>query len=315
MQSLKFEEKHLADARKRADEMMKANAKIFKGDITESDYIIKAAKTLTKCRRVLKYTYVYAFYIPDKMEKELFEHIQAVLESSTEKLARLIEDPKAQRFDVVCQEGTTAIRLQNLLSGAAVGIMDTGGAEMPTNSKSIDLRSKSAGDEPKRKIPRNSTVAETVSGFVSAAEAPSSSHSLRSASTRMPPGSSKILARGAGGAGSSMATSIDLTGQSSDEQDSEQEQEQDQDQEQEQELDEAAAIRRAIAISLREHEGHELAMALAITANTDPAAAAGRVAADPIDGNGAASASAAASNQDTSAEWAIQGAIRKGGTT
>jgi hypothetical protein len=125
VQSLKLEERHLAEAKRRAEEVMKAS-KAGGGDVTAGDYIVKAARTLTKCRRVLKFTYVHAFYLANKLEKDLFEHMQALLESNTENLARLIESPAHDRLDLINQESVAEKRLSNLLAGAAVGMMEVG---------------------------------------------------------------------------------------------------------------------------------------------------------------------------------------------
>jgi len=127
VQSLKLEEKHLAEARRRADEMMKSRTHLAACDITDVDYIVKAAKTLTKCRRTLKYTYVHAFYVTDKLEKDLFEHLQANLEKNVEELARLIEKPDHDRMEVINQECVAEKRLANLLSSTAGGsLLDVG---------------------------------------------------------------------------------------------------------------------------------------------------------------------------------------------
>lgn len=127
VQSLKLEEKHLAEARRRADEMMRSRTSLAACDITDVDYIVKAAKTLTKCRRTLKYTYVHAFYVTDKLEKDLFEHLQANLEKNVEELARLIEKPDHDRMDVINQECVAEKRLANLLSSTAGGsLLDVG---------------------------------------------------------------------------------------------------------------------------------------------------------------------------------------------
>ena len=45
------------------------------------------------CRQVLKYTYVYAYYLDNDRQRHLFEHLQQQLEESTEKLSEMSETP------------------------------------------------------------------------------------------------------------------------------------------------------------------------------------------------------------------------------
>lgn len=61
---------------------------------------------LIECRRVLKYTYVFGYYLQEgTSRKTLFEHHQENLEKFTEHLSELselkIEDLKDKRSDVV----------------------------------------------------------------------------------------------------------------------------------------------------------------------------------------------------------------------
>jgi ariadne-1 len=51
-----------------------------------------ATDQLIECRRVLKYTYVYAFYLNDGPEKTFFEWLQGDLERDTEELSGLLEN-------------------------------------------------------------------------------------------------------------------------------------------------------------------------------------------------------------------------------
>lgn len=78
---------------------------------SEVQYIIDGTNTLLECRNVLKYTYVYAYYLPDNNENyhligsssnigstkpptlslTLFEYLQEALEKSTEQLSEVLE--------------------------------------------------------------------------------------------------------------------------------------------------------------------------------------------------------------------------------
>ena len=84
-----------------------------------------------QCRRVLKYTYVYGFYLPEGREKALFEDLQSRLEKSTEHVAELTEQPvdKINRADVVNFTRVTLNFLKNLLEGLDMGLIgDEAGA-------------------------------------------------------------------------------------------------------------------------------------------------------------------------------------------
>ena len=69
------------------------------------------------CRRTLKWTYVYAYYIEDPKQKELFEFLQSLLEENTEKLADLLENKYQARIDILNQMSASEKRYQQLLDG------------------------------------------------------------------------------------------------------------------------------------------------------------------------------------------------------
>ena len=76
---------------------------------SDVEFLKTANEQLVECRRVLKYTYVYAYYLTaadnQAMRKERFEHHQEMLERFTENLSELSEKPLAEmdRTDVVNQ--------------------------------------------------------------------------------------------------------------------------------------------------------------------------------------------------------------------
>ena len=57
----------------------------------EVEYLHDAVEALIACRRLLKNTYPFAFYMARSNQKELFEALQGRLESCTEALAGLVE--------------------------------------------------------------------------------------------------------------------------------------------------------------------------------------------------------------------------------
>jgi hypothetical protein len=75
---------------------------------------------------VLKYTYVFAYYLTDDgPEKTLFEYLQQQLESSSEHLSELSELPpidKLNRTQIVNYTRLVHTFTQNLLDGVASGL-------------------------------------------------------------------------------------------------------------------------------------------------------------------------------------------------
>jgi len=88
---------------------------------SDVEFLKTANEQLVECRRVLKYTYVYAYYLTttDKqaMRKERFEHHQEMLERFTENLSELSEKPLAEmdRTDVVNQTRVVDRFMKNIL--------------------------------------------------------------------------------------------------------------------------------------------------------------------------------------------------------
>ena len=79
------------------------------------EYLCAGAEALIACRRLLKNTYPFAYYLPKRNSKELFEHLQAQLEGVTETLAGLLE--KEGEPDKACIVDTTAdatLRLKHM---------------------------------------------------------------------------------------------------------------------------------------------------------------------------------------------------------
>ena len=72
---------------------------------TDVEFLKAANKQLVECRNVLKYSYVFAYYLPDGDKKTRFEYHQEMLERFTENLSELSEKPiqEMNRTDVVNQ--------------------------------------------------------------------------------------------------------------------------------------------------------------------------------------------------------------------
>jgi len=88
--SLKFANKQKIEAENKMKEIQERDRQ---GGWSDVEYLAKAVDQLIECRRVLKYTYVYAYYLQDGAGKSLFEYNQMMLEANTERLSELTERP------------------------------------------------------------------------------------------------------------------------------------------------------------------------------------------------------------------------------
>jgi ariadne-1 len=90
----------------------------------DSEFLSAANEALIRCRQVLQYTYVTAYYLPEGPERTLFEFLQQQLESSTETLNELIEQPleSIDREQTVNFTRVTKQFLDNLIKGVREGL-------------------------------------------------------------------------------------------------------------------------------------------------------------------------------------------------
>lgn len=86
---------------------------------SDVEFLKTANEQLVECRRVLRYTYVFAYYLDPTltMQRERFEHHQEMLERFTENLSELSEKPLDQmdRTDVVNQTRVVDRFMKNIL--------------------------------------------------------------------------------------------------------------------------------------------------------------------------------------------------------
>jgi ariadne-1 len=95
---------------------------------SDVEFLKTANEQLVECRRVLKYSYVFAYYMNQSylMQKERFEHHQEMLERFTENLSELSEKPllEMDRTDVVNQTRVVDRFMKNILKYVADGMDD-----------------------------------------------------------------------------------------------------------------------------------------------------------------------------------------------
>lgn len=112
-QAGKFAAKQRQHAEERMTELQKKGGKGW----IDVQFIMEAVEQVIECRRVLKYTYAYAFQLEEGSRKTLFEYNQGMLEANTEKLTELSEMDveKADRTEVINYTKVTAQFLKALL--------------------------------------------------------------------------------------------------------------------------------------------------------------------------------------------------------
>lgn len=116
----KFALKQLRETELRMIQWQEMTSKLSKW--TDVEFLKAANELLMECRRVLKYTYVYAYYTfenepTNSLPRDRFEYHQEMLEKFTEHLSELSEKPLEQmdRTDVVNQTRVVDRFLQNIL--------------------------------------------------------------------------------------------------------------------------------------------------------------------------------------------------------
>jgi ariadne-1 len=94
-------------------------------ELTETDatwlgvqFVKAAAEQLIVCRSMLKYSYIYSYYMPEGVAKNLFEYLQQALENTTEDLSAMLSLPAESLERVKC------VNLTKLAECRAVGLLD-----------------------------------------------------------------------------------------------------------------------------------------------------------------------------------------------
>jgi ariadne-1 len=126
-----FAEKHLEQAEVRTVSLLKSSDNFKWSDV---EYLQTAYEELVQCRRVLKYTYVFAYYLEDSpisrnsniYQRERLEYHQEMLERYAEILSDASEEPLAEmnRTSVVNQTGAMDRFMKNVLKYVEDGMED-----------------------------------------------------------------------------------------------------------------------------------------------------------------------------------------------
>eukprot|EP01126_Amoeba_proteus_P034068 TRINITY_DN3377_c0_g2_i13.p1 TRINITY_DN3377_c0_g2~~TRINITY_DN3377_c0_g2_i13.p1 ORF type:complete len:369 (+),score=83.53 TRINITY_DN3377_c0_g2_i13:624-1730(+) len=112
-QSIQLEDKLMAVAEKLMQDL--ADKGMTWIDV---QFIKQATEALVECRTMLKYTYVYGFYLPQHTNREIFEYLQADLESGVERLSGLLEAKvNKDRVQIINATEYVRQRQKNLVEG------------------------------------------------------------------------------------------------------------------------------------------------------------------------------------------------------
>jgi ariadne-1 len=81
-------------------------------------FIKQATEALMDCRPMLKWTYVYGYFLPETTNRDIFEYLQSDLEAGVERLSQLLE-AKGDKDRVTIINATEYVRQRqkNLLQG------------------------------------------------------------------------------------------------------------------------------------------------------------------------------------------------------
>jgi len=72
-------------------------------------FVKDATIALMECRNILKHTYIYGYYLPEKTNRDIFEHLQSDLETGVERLSGLLED-KGEKDKMKIMNATDYVR-------------------------------------------------------------------------------------------------------------------------------------------------------------------------------------------------------------
>ncbi|EGC34895.1 ubiquitin-protein ligase [Dictyostelium purpureum] len=89
-------------------------------------FVETSTEILIQCRRTLKYTYVYGYYMGEGTEKNLFEYLQNDLEKTTEQLSFLLSQANSDLkiFDLKEMTNLASVKLKHLLEGVEEGFIN-----------------------------------------------------------------------------------------------------------------------------------------------------------------------------------------------
>ncbi|AQK57780.1 Putative RING zinc finger domain superfamily protein [Zea mays] len=141
---------------------------------TQLKFIIEAWSQIIECRRVLKWTYAYGYYLDDKIKSEFFEYLQGEAESGLERLHQCAEkdlqiflpsvksDSTETTTPTVAEFGEFRVKLagltsvtrnyfENLVQALEAGLEDVRATGQAAGTSSTATSSKKGGTKSKKK--------------------------------------------------------------------------------------------------------------------------------------------------------------------
>uniref|UniRef100_A0A0E0IF84 RBR-type E3 ubiquitin transferase n=1 Tax=Oryza nivara TaxID=4536 RepID=A0A0E0IF84_ORYNI len=174
-------QKAQADLQKAEKEQLAKLTDVFGIPETQLKFIIEAWSQIIECRRVLKWTYAYGYYLDDKVKSEFFEYLQGEAESGLERLHQCAEKDLQSFLTVrsdntepapsIAEFGDFRVKLagltsvtrnyfENLVQALEAGLEDVHStAQGTTSSNATNIPSKKAvtKGKTKKQLPRTSS--------------------------------------------------------------------------------------------------------------------------------------------------------------
>ncbi|RLN04349.1 hypothetical protein C2845_PM13G24270 [Panicum miliaceum] len=167
-------QKAQADLHKAEKEQLAKLTDIFGIPETQLKFIIEAWSQIIECRRVLKWTYAYGYYLDDKVKSEFFEYLQGEAESGLERLHQCAEkdlqaflpsskpDSNETTTPSVAEFGGFRVKLagltsvtrnyfENLVQALEAGLEDVRATGQAAGTSSTATSSKKGGTKSKKK--------------------------------------------------------------------------------------------------------------------------------------------------------------------
>lgn len=162
--------KFASTQREGAERKMLEQQETHKSSWIDVQFLKQAVEQVIESRRLLKYTYVYAFFLDeDAPEKGLFEHHQEMLEKNTDRLQECTEGSlcKIDKTQVINMTRVTENFLKSLLESIALE-PDIDYAAIKAAAEEEDVISAAAASKSAASSPRGKSAVEKKSSSKSA---------------------------------------------------------------------------------------------------------------------------------------------------
>ena len=96
---------------------------VIKG-VQPSQYLSKGLKAAVFAHKILRFTYVHAYYMENEDEQRLFEYQQGELESAVVKLLNMLEHCPEACIDINNAAEVAIKQAQHILDAGTTGVFD-----------------------------------------------------------------------------------------------------------------------------------------------------------------------------------------------